>query len=377
MTPLAKNKICRHPSAASAAERLENDLRSRIRKGDTDYEIPIDSEPDLSRSYGICRNTVRKVLQVLTDEGLLFKRHGLGTFIRRPELRQEPILSKILAIGPHYEKSYEELDLYDRRLLSGINDYIYFNCGRLKMSCPGDSAARLKDQFRALKFDGIIWQRPDVAQQRTIRELHSNGIPQVTISRRVEGVPSLFFDYPRGVREVLHFLRGIGHSEIVFVDLDLDFPVFRDRQKVFLEEIAENGAARPEKYIYRLKYDGVSNEMIGKIFREHPRLTALFFAVSHAPGFSSLLPARGVRIPEDVSLVSLDESDFTSEDGRLSVISEPSWNIGRRAAEILRRLVNDPTAFAEPEYFKGELIVRKSCASPGKHLTGAFRTADK
>ncbi len=81
--------------------------------------------------------------------------------------------------------------------------------------------------------------------------------------------------------------------------------------------------------------------------------------------------------PEDVSLVSLDESDFTSEDGRLSVISEPSWNIGRRAAEILRRLVNDPAAFAEPEYFKGELIVRKSCASPGKHLAGAFRSTDK
>ena len=39
------------------------------------------TEPDLARSLGVSRVTLRQALHMLQDEGVLLRRSGLGTFV--------------------------------------------------------------------------------------------------------------------------------------------------------------------------------------------------------------------------------------------------------------------------------------------------------
>jgi GntR family transcriptional regulator len=50
----------------------------------------IDSEPQLSRRFGVSRFTVTRAIEILADEGLISRRQGLGTFVSAPALKRAP-----------------------------------------------------------------------------------------------------------------------------------------------------------------------------------------------------------------------------------------------------------------------------------------------
>lgn len=63
-------------------------LRQRIRLGEL---VPMDrlpSEADLCQEFDVSRITVRRALDELASEGLIFKIHGKGAFVARPKATQ-------------------------------------------------------------------------------------------------------------------------------------------------------------------------------------------------------------------------------------------------------------------------------------------------
>ena len=56
-------------------------LGARIERGDWQPNRPIPSEAQLVQMYGIARETVRKSIRVLVDDGVVFVVHGRGTFV--------------------------------------------------------------------------------------------------------------------------------------------------------------------------------------------------------------------------------------------------------------------------------------------------------
>ncbi|MQM26646.1 GntR family transcriptional regulator [Glycomyces albidus] len=56
-------------------------LRARIERGDWAEGRRIMSGPQLEQAYGLSRDTVRKALRVLIDEGVLTAVPGRGTFV--------------------------------------------------------------------------------------------------------------------------------------------------------------------------------------------------------------------------------------------------------------------------------------------------------
>lgn len=67
-----------------AYARLRDALASRIASGEWGPNHPIPSEARLAREYGISIGTVRKAVDGLVAEGLLERRQGSGTYLRRP-----------------------------------------------------------------------------------------------------------------------------------------------------------------------------------------------------------------------------------------------------------------------------------------------------
>lgn len=87
---------------------LRDDLIKKIKEGAWDVECQIPTEKALMEEYGIGRVTVREALSMLVNEGYLYKKHGIGTFVARKQtsLGFEPLISltyslKARGINPH------------------------------------------------------------------------------------------------------------------------------------------------------------------------------------------------------------------------------------------------------------------------------------
>ncbi|MFI2431626.1 GntR family transcriptional regulator [Streptomyces sp. NPDC018693] len=69
---------------SKAYEVIADDLRRSIREDRYGPGDRLPSETDLARHYGHSVPTVQNALRVLAEEGLIDRRHGSGTFVRRP-----------------------------------------------------------------------------------------------------------------------------------------------------------------------------------------------------------------------------------------------------------------------------------------------------
>ncbi len=67
---------------------LKEQLRRQIEEGIFRPGDRIPTEPELQRTYGVSRITVRMAIRELANDGLLVTSQGRGTFIRRPPVTQ-------------------------------------------------------------------------------------------------------------------------------------------------------------------------------------------------------------------------------------------------------------------------------------------------
>lgn len=69
-------------------EQVKEQLRSKIQQGVYPPLSQLPSENELSDLFNVSRITVRQALHKLSQEGLIFKVHGKGTFVSKPKAYQ-------------------------------------------------------------------------------------------------------------------------------------------------------------------------------------------------------------------------------------------------------------------------------------------------
>ena len=69
-------------SATPVYRQVANVLRDRITRGVWQPDRRLPSEPDLEAEFEISRDTVRRALDVLRQEGLIVTVKGRGSFVR-------------------------------------------------------------------------------------------------------------------------------------------------------------------------------------------------------------------------------------------------------------------------------------------------------
>ena len=78
-------------------------------------------------------------------------------------------------------------------------------------------------------------------------------------------------------------------------------------------------------------------------------------------GAFQALRSRGIAIPEEVALAGFDETTWTTMvEPPVTVIAQPTYDIGRTAADLLLQRLSEPTRSTRVVLLKGSLIVRRS-----------------
>lgn len=69
-------------------EQISDWLRQQIEEGTYEIDAQLPSESQLGERFGVSRITVRRALQTLENEGLIYRQQGLGSFVKDNRVRQ-------------------------------------------------------------------------------------------------------------------------------------------------------------------------------------------------------------------------------------------------------------------------------------------------
>ena len=164
--------------------------------------------------------------------------------------------------------------------------------------------------------------------------------------RRNENIASVSFNVKKAMKEVVNYLVALGHRRIAFIAAPERFDTISQRREGYLEGLIENGITPDESLIIfdeafeKTDYSVLYNFM-SKIF-ERTDYTAIVSSSDFA-AFASLRIAqqRGIRIPQDVSLVGFDDIVYTQYTiPSLSTVSQDTKTLGEEAAQLLLNVMN-------------------------------------
>ncbi len=80
-----------HDFMTTRYENVAQEIRRLIREGIWPAGQRIPTEPQLCEQFHVSRTTIRQAVQILSQEGLLICRQGLGTFVLNHETARKPI----------------------------------------------------------------------------------------------------------------------------------------------------------------------------------------------------------------------------------------------------------------------------------------------
>jgi len=69
--------------------KIRESLRQQIAAGELVMGQKLPAEDELASQFGVSRMTVRQGITDLIDEGLLYRRHGVGTFVAYPHVERD------------------------------------------------------------------------------------------------------------------------------------------------------------------------------------------------------------------------------------------------------------------------------------------------
>ncbi|WP_017380644.1 GntR family transcriptional regulator [Paenisporosarcina sp. TG-14] len=76
-------------TASPLYEQLKKVIEHKIKVGELKIDEQLPSERQLCEIYEVSRITVRQAISLAENEGLLYRKHGIGTFVTKPKIQQK------------------------------------------------------------------------------------------------------------------------------------------------------------------------------------------------------------------------------------------------------------------------------------------------
>lgn len=204
----------------------------------------------------------------------------------------------------------------------------------------------------------------DPAGAQLLRHIPSH-VPVVAasgFSQGQKGFPYALIDEYSAGMEVTRHLLGLGHETVHHLGL---FPLtqFSGRYQGWLDALAEAGIDAPP--VLPATQAPQSGYEQGLRIAGDPSITAVFCSNDRlALAALRALHDRGVRVPEDVSLVGWDNQPFTEFTvPSLSTVEPGFGNLGRRVVEMLLERAEGHQNVADTSAAP-DLVVRESVGPP-------------
>ena len=311
------------------------------------------SEAELSARYGYSRQTVRKALDLLEQEGSIVRIRGSGTYLSADGRGRAGKVAVITA--------YTEEYLYPQ-LLRDIGAELSRGGYEMQRFGSGNRILREREILRQLiqnPPEGILLEGAKTALPSPnldlLRQLDRKGIPVIYLHAPLpvpENAAYVLDDNEGGARMLVRHLLDRGHQRIAGIFKSDDRQGI-ERYRGYLAELLEAGQTVPEESILWYDTEDRDRLMNGQYNRldrfVHFRLDGCTAVVCYndeiAYALIRTLLASGIRVPEDCAVVSFDNSHYCSlSPVSITSLAHERHQMGTTAARMLIRLMRGNNA---------------------------------
>ena len=322
---------------------------------------------DLARLSGLSRATVSRALsgrgsvsgraaakvhRLAKDHG--YAPHGMARALARG--RRE-------ALGVMWPSGGASPNPFISLMVAGAQDYLdeeeTRNLMLMRWRVPGSVVPKM---VREHWVDGVLVTISSAPCPGDIEQsLEKLRLPGVVVNDESARLPSVSCDDTDAAAQAVDYLYRLGHRRIAYVGTHAktnQHPSTVNRLKGYMEACRQRG----------LTIDGDSPyiesvaDRVATLLAAPSRPTALvcYSDVSSVAALHELM-RRGVRVPEDMSIIGFDNAvDSQTAFVPLSTIEIPFRRMGRRAAEMLEGLIEHPDDGRPKAVLRAKLIERAS-----------------
>lgn len=328
---------------------------------------------DVARSAGVSPPTVSRVLankanvdpllreRVLEAVRLLdYRPHRAARALRRQVTRT------IAFIIPDIQNPFFTSVLRGVEDAAFADDYVVMLCN------TDDSLQRQRDYLAVLRAENVagmvICPADETSSLAHIASLQEQGTAVVVVDRLLAaaGVDTVLSDNVRGAHDAVSTLLDLGHRRIGLIAGPDHFAPGRERRQGYEQAHRHAGVAVDTSLIKATDFRpdaaaAAARDLLALPAAQRP--TALFATSSRlALGALAVIGELRLHIPEDISFVGFDDAEWAaSYSPQLTVVAQPTYEIGSRACRMLLARIADPDTPPAEVRLPAHLILRRSC----------------
>lgn len=348
---------------------LAADLKRAILAGTWAVGAKLPTEQQLTNETGLSLTTVRRAFDELVQQDLVVRRQGAGTFVAA---RRPVVVRSSATIGVMIPTT----QLYYPRVLQGIEDTLSLARTGLQLSTYNYDPSREESSIQFLLDAGVdglllVPTFTDLADPLArARELMSLPVPVVMIERNLmqlgpaDITEYVCSDHQGGAYDAVTHLHSLGHREIALL-VRSNNPTASGVVQGFLQAIDNLSLTRHEVLSARkTEWEADQGSSMFDALRSTGCTAALVFGDREAAMIESAAFAHGVKVPDDLALVSYDDETADIAQVPLTAVSSPKHRIGQMAAELLlRRLAEGQECPLHQVRLRPRLVIRDSCGA--------------
>jgi DNA-binding LacI/PurR family transcriptional regulator len=257
---------------------------------------------------------------------------------------------------------------YFTAILSGAAEALYEQGQRVVLSTTHhehDREVTLLERLLNGTTDGAIVLLPEESREELCR-LQEYGYPFVVADPREaldDGIPAVTATNAAGGRVATEHLLRLGHRRVALITGIRDWTATEERLVGYKAALAGAGLPFVPDLVVEGAYTIETGHAATRRLLELPEPPTAIFASNDNMAAGSLQAAleRGLRVPEDLSIVGFDDTGIArSVFPRLTTVRQPLAELGRTAVNLLNRLIEGQRTEALRVELATRLIVRES-----------------
>lgn len=256
---------------------------------------------------------------------------------------------------------------YFAELLTGVEDAALESGFRTMFFNTSDSPEKeLELVYAALEYhvDGFLIASVTSAS-KILNVLSEEGKPYVMIQRRADKFSGSYIgtDDAKGSYLSVEHLVQLGHERIAYIAGDHNTYSGEKRKNEFFRAMEYFNLTVPDSYVVDSgnRIDDAYNASLGLLEQETIPTAIVCYNDMLAIGAITAVLAKGLRIPEDISIIGCDDIWMSAQMcPPLTTVCASIWDLGYSATNMLVNHLKNPDAQKKEIITDVKLIVRKS-----------------
>lgn len=373
-------KTIDHKSPEFLYLQLKKVLQKDLQDGKYKPDDSIPSIRELAQKYKVSLFPVKKAVSELTEEGILYRRWGRGTYLA-PSLKEK---KQIRTIPKNKEKYYflklflSTPQIFERKfnptsyfvpfdILQGISracktfqcyiDLVFTS----NVNHQSSSYFNLNDGV----CDGIILLETTLVN--ILPKIKKLSLPYIAIDPDIKNssMNVISVDAEKGVFEAVTHLIKLGHKRIGFIGGSFNVSAHQDRLKGYKKALQEKKLNYQEKLVVECQAGTEKEGFLAmlKLLKLKDKPTAVFAASDlRAIGAMRAIKERRFRIPNDMAVVGFDDiKEAFRQYPPLTTVKYPRYELGYQAVKMLIESIKHNRYEINQLKLSPKLIIRKSC----------------